>query len=154
VLSNTYTPTPWYSRNMDGCNIRFMWRLLMLVDWLISAIIPLSSSNNSFFPSRVLWYRQHEYPREWELELIGIRILQPTIQIYFLEHPYTLWVVSCEGTVDNRSRYGGPINIHHFHVSIIVEMVDIDEDGARRHYYRMRDMYLARQLLTTRSDNI
>ena len=37
-------------------------------------------------------------------------------------------IVTCEGTVDNRSRCGGLINIHHFHVSIIVEIVAILSD--------------------------
>jgi len=36
-------------------------------------------------------------------------------------------------------RRQGLINIHHFHVSIIVEMIDISEDRSRRHYYEMRN---------------
>jgi hypothetical protein len=33
--------------------------------------------------------------------------------------------ISCEGTIDRVDL----INIHHFHLSIIVEMIDIDKDG-------------------------
>jgi hypothetical protein len=54
-----------------------------------------------------------------------------------LDHPYTLWQLWGDyGLTTDRV-----INIHHFHVSIIVEMADIDEDRSRRHYYRMRDMW-------------
>jgi hypothetical protein len=63
--------------------------------------------------------------------------------------PSNISFIRCEGTTDRRGQPMSLINNHYFHVSMIVEIVDIDEDVSRRHYYRMRDILFISWMMTT-----